>query len=79
MAEKKFNTRIQHKHDTEANWLKATSFVPLKGELIMYDKDANHSEVRIKIGDGETFDNSLPFYKESIPTITNDSIDSLFN
>ena len=30
-----FNTRIQHKHDVEANWLKATTFAPKAGELII--------------------------------------------
>ena len=35
-----FNTRIQHKHDVEANWLKATTFTPKAGELIIYDVDA---------------------------------------
>jgi hypothetical protein len=28
MNEKMFNTRIQNKHDTEANWKKAINFVP---------------------------------------------------
>ena len=34
-----FNTRIQRKHDVEANWLKATTFAPKAGELIIYDVD----------------------------------------
>lgn len=64
MAEKNFNTRIIHKHDTEANWLKAENFIPKKGELIVYDKDVNYSYSRFKIGDGETFVNNLPFSME---------------
>ena len=36
-------TRIQNKNDIEANWLKATNFTPLKGEVIIYNED--------KIGD----------------------------
>lgn len=58
---KEFFTRIQHKHDTEANWLKATNFAPLAGEIIVYDKDDTHDYQRIKIGDGTTKINNLPF------------------
>jgi len=61
MAEKNIASRIVHKHDTEANWLKATTFVPKQGELIVYDRDASHSYERFKIGDGTTSVNSLPF------------------
>lgn len=56
MANKTFQGRIVQKHDTEANWKKATNFVPLKGELIIYD-DLN----KIKIGDGTTKVNDLKF------------------
>ena len=61
MAEKTFNTRVSHKHDTEANWVKATNFTPLAGEIIIYDVDSTHTIPRIKIGDGVTKVNSLPF------------------
>lgn len=37
MSVKQLQTRVVNKHDLEANWLKATNFVPLKGELIVYD------------------------------------------
>ena len=60
MSEKRFNTRIIHKHDTEINWLKS-SFVPMKGELIIYDKDSTYNYERFKIGDGSTVVSSLPF------------------
>ena len=66
MSEKTLNTRIQHKHDTEANWLKATTFIPKKGELIVYDIDATHDYERIKMGDGETLVNNLPFIYEPV-------------
>lgn len=56
MANKTFQSRIVQKHDTEANWKKATNFVPLKGEIIVYD-DLN----KIKIGDGITKVNDLKF------------------
>ena len=60
MAEKRVNTRIQNKHDTEANFNNAT-FSPLPGEIIVYDKDATHTKPRIKVGDGETPVTGLPF------------------
>ena len=60
-TEKNIQTRIQHKHDIEANWLKATNFIPKAGELIIYDVDATHTEPRLKIGNGTTIVNNLPF------------------
>ena len=59
--DKKFNARVQHKIDTQENWEKATNFIPLKGELIIYDIDANNTLRRIKIGDGTTPVNDLDF------------------
>lgn len=56
MANKTFQSRIVQKHDTQANWEKATNFIPLKGEIIVYD-DLN----KIKIGDGSTKINDLAF------------------
>ena len=61
MAEKILNSRIVHKHDVEANWLKATNFYPKQGEIIVYDIDDTHNYVRFKIGDGETLVSALPF------------------
>lgn len=76
MSEKILNTRIVHKHDTEENWLKATSFAPKNGELIIYDEDENHSYKRVKIGDGTTNVNTLPFIDankmDKFGTVTND-------
>ena len=59
---KEFFTRIQHKHDIEANWIKAVNFTPLNGEIIVYDKDNEHDYARIKIGDGITKVSDLPFF-----------------
>lgn len=59
-------TRIQHKHDIEANWLQAVNFVPLAGELIVYDADADHAKPRIKLGDGVTLVNQLEFITEDL-------------
>ena len=60
--EKNVNSRIQHKHDTEANWNKATKFIPKQGEFIIYDVDDNYSYERVKVGDGITPVTNLPFY-----------------
>jgi hypothetical protein len=48
--------RFCQKHDVEANWLKATNFAPLAGELIIYDADENYDYPRFKVGtwDGES-------------------------
>lgn len=66
MATKTFKGRIQNKHDTEVNWSAATNFRPLAGELIIYDEDDTHSTPRLKIGNGNTLVNNLPF----IPTVS---------
>ena len=79
MAEKKINARIAHKHDIEANWLQATDFVPLAGELIMYDADPDNPQPRVKIGNGVDNINNLEFIydkdifalKAEIPTLDN--------
>lgn len=56
MVNKTYQGRIVQKHDSSANWAKATNFIPLKGEIIIYD-DLN----KIKIGDGTTKINDLDF------------------
>lgn len=61
MSEQNIKTRIVHKHDTEANWKKASSFIPKQAEIIVYDIDDTHSYQRYKIGDGKTLVNDLPF------------------
>lgn len=62
MAEKNINSRIQHKHDIEANWNKALNFIPKIAEIIVYDIDELHDKIRIKIGDGVTNVKELPFF-----------------
>lgn len=74
MAEKNFNARIVNKHDIEANWNKATNFIPKQGELIVYDIDSNYSYERFKLGDGTTVVNLLPFV---VTAITNTEIDEI--
>ena len=57
--------RIQIKHDIAANWAKAKNFIPLPGELIIYDgvlEDGIYIEQpRLKIGDGVHKLAELPF------------------
>lgn len=73
-APKTVNTRISNKHDYEANWNKATTFVPLAGELIIYDADVdapgtargNNTKSRLKVGDGITTVCNLPFITSDI-------------
>lgn len=64
MGETTLKTRIQHKRETAANWGQATNFVPKDGELIVYKDGTNPM---LKIGDGTTNVNSLPFIKGYIP------------
>ena len=61
-----YNARIQQKHDVEANWLKATTFIPKAGELIIYDVDSNNAAPRFKVCDGETVVSNLPFSNDVI-------------
>ena len=58
---KEIVSRIVHKHDTAANWENAKNFIPMKGEIIVYDIDTTHEHERFKIGDGVTLVNDLPF------------------
>ena len=66
MATKNYTARFSQKHDIEANWVKATNFIPLEGELIVYDPSPNDTTYpcdyyRFKIGDGSTKINALDF------------------
>ena len=63
MPNKILNGRLVQKHDTFVNWGKATNFVPLDGELIIYD-DGNGADITtpmFKVGDGVTTVVALPF------------------
>ena len=82
---KVLNTRIQQKIDTYENWAKATNFIPLKGELIIYTTDENKNEkISFKVGTGELDKNvhQLDFISFSVPeeyvteTELNDVIES---
>ena len=66
MSGKTFNTRLVSKHDVEVNWLKAVNFIPMQGEIVIYDIDENYTYERFKIGDGKTIVGDLPFATENI-------------
>lgn len=74
MAEKNIKSRIIHKHETEANWLLATNFIPKQAEVIVYDIDDNYDYERIKIGDGVQNVNDLPFVNDYISITEIDEI-----
>ena len=61
-VEKKLKTRIIQKHETEEHWNAAEGFIPLEGEIIIYDIDSSHSSPRLKIGDGKHNPKGLSFY-----------------
>ena len=63
MSQNELKVRVQHKRDIEANWDKASNFIPRDGEIIVYKADENNTAARIKIGDGKTSVNKLPFFK----------------
>lgn len=71
------DTRIKQKHDSTANWNAARGFIPLKGELIIYNdyktiEKVVDGELRmvqipgLKIGDGLTYVQDLPFVDEEL-------------
>lgn len=60
------SSRIVCKHDTEANWLNTPDFIPKKSEVIVYDIDDTHTHERMKIGDGVTPVNDLPFHVSEV-------------
>lgn len=64
MAKEELRVRIQQKHDTQAHWDLATNFIPMAGEIIVYDVDPNvptYTYPRFKVGDGVTLLTNLPF------------------
>lgn len=81
MSIREFNTRIKSKHDTTANWNAAVGFIPLSGEIIIYDDyETKQIEVNvdnelvtqtinipnIKIGTGNAYVQDLPFVDDDL-------------
>lgn len=67
------NTRIIQKNDLAEKWSEASGFIPLNGEIIIYNTDENRDYPRIKIGDGISVADALPFIdKEALLKIPQD-------
>ena len=71
------NSRIQLKRDTTQHWNEALGFIPLEGELIVYndyttvEKKVNGIDTMvtipgIKIGDGMAYVQDLPFVGDDL-------------
>lgn len=72
------NARIKSKHDTTANWNAATGFIPLAGEIIIYDdyktitttnqfgEEVTRNIPGIKIGSGNAYVQDLAFVDEGL-------------
>ena len=78
--EKRLHTRIVLKHDLEVNWLSSANFIPMQGELIIYDtevaqdgtiltlpegRSTPYTYERFKLGDGINTVVNLPFVDET--------------
>ena len=72
-----WNTRIQFKRDTTQAWNEARGFVPMQGEVIVYNDyktmrkviDGTERTVQVpgmKVGDGQTYVQDLPFIDEEL-------------
>ena len=48
-------------HKTEAEWDSQGNIIPALGEILIYDIDETYNYERVKIGDGTTKINDLPF------------------
>ena len=66
--------RMVQKHGTESEW-NGSSFVPGKGEIIVYDPEGDIKYSRIKIGDGINTAANLEFSKRDGRGITSISVD----
>lgn len=53
--------RTTHLHKKESDWNTLRDFVPMAGELIIYDIDDINRTIRFKFGDGVTRLIELPF------------------
>ncbi len=85
MSTKTVKGRVSNKHKTEAEWLldvypngdrtqdaRTDAFIPLAGELIIYDPDSNYNYYRFKFGNGTDNVDALSFITEdsTVPSIS---------
>ena len=77
MGTKVVDTRIKLKNDTTQHWNEARGFIPLEGELIVYNDFSSfvgesNGEIVVKyipnfkIGDGKAYVQDLPFVNEEL-------------
>lgn len=60
------------KREKEEDWAKAKNFIPKKDEVIIYDCD--DGSVKIKVGDGITKVNDLPFTNNNMSISLRDGL-----
>lgn len=65
MKQLQVKSRVVHKMDTAEHWSKAVKFVPLRGEMIIYESESTDKPHRFKIGDGVTPVTELPFMDQT--------------
>ena len=85
------NTRIQIKHDTTENWNNAQGFIPLPGEIIVYDDYETKTYTveeygeqitktvnipNIKVGTGNAYVQDLAFVDEKTRSILMEHINN---
>ena len=66
MATKTIKTRIVNKHARANVWEATDNFIPLEGELIVFDKDDSIPYPRMKMGNGSDTVKDLPFISAGI-------------
>lgn len=68
MKDPNMRARVGQLHKKEAEWAKLVKFIPLQGEVVVFDPDTKHPYARVKIGDGSTYLKDLPFFIDSAIT-----------
>ena len=61
------NSRFVPIHGKESVWEQVTNYIPLLGEMIIYEPDSEHEYPRFKVGDGKNLPKDLPFAADGIP------------
>ena len=64
--EKRIVSRSIQKHDLEVNWIKATGFIPYKGELIIYDIEVDKDGNTLELPTDEIYGRTTPYTYERI-------------
>ena len=64
------------KTDKASNWEKAVNYIPNKFTIVVYEYD--NGSPRVKIGDGVTRVNDLPFLTSQPPKVDQDTLSFQF-